>query len=43
MMRVWVVLAGIMFFAQCAMRAEPYWRVISGREAAERAAPRSSR
>lgn len=27
-MQVWMVLAGIMFFAQCAQRAEPYLRVI---------------
>lgn len=41
MMQVWVVLAGIMFFAQCALSAKPYLRVIMGKQngAESRAAP----
>ncbi len=27
-MKFWIVLSGLMFFAQCAMRAEPYLKVI---------------
>ncbi|MET0339853.1 MAG: hypothetical protein ABW252_02585 [Polyangiales bacterium] len=29
-MKVWVVLAGLMFFAQCALQARPYLGVILG-------------
>jgi len=37
MMQVWAVLGGIMFFAQCAMRSEPYLKVIMGKQAHESA------
>jgi hypothetical protein len=39
MMQLWVVLAGVMFFAQCAMRAQPYWRVIMGKQKSAESAP----
>ena len=29
-MKVWVVLAGMMFFAQCALQVKPYLGVILG-------------
>lgn len=34
MMQVWAVLAGIMFFTQCALRSEPYLRSIMGKKSA---------
>jgi hypothetical protein len=33
-MKVWVLLSGLMFFAQCALRAEPYLKVIMGKKPA---------
>jgi hypothetical protein len=33
-MKVWVLLSGLMFFAQCALRAEPYMKVILGQKSA---------
>ncbi|HEY6879462.1 MAG TPA: hypothetical protein VI299_15650 [Polyangiales bacterium] len=33
-MKYWVVLSGLMFFAQCALRAEPYLKVILGQKPA---------
>ena len=31
-MKVWVALAGMMFFAQCALQAKPYLGVILGKK-----------
>jgi len=40
-MQVWVLLGGIMFFAQCVERAQPYLKVIMGKQhAAHEPAPR---
>ena len=34
MMQVWAVLAGLMFFTQCALQSQPYLRVIMGKKSA---------
>lgn len=31
-MQIWTVLAGLMFFAQCAMQARPYLNVIMAKK-----------
>jgi hypothetical protein len=33
-MKFWVLLSGLMFFAQCALRYEPQLKVIMGKKAA---------
>jgi hypothetical protein len=33
-MKVWVVFSGLMFFGQCALRAQPYLKVIMGHKPA---------
>jgi hypothetical protein len=42
-MQIWTMIAGLMFFAQCAMQAQPYLKVIMAKKphAATQAAPSS--